>query len=91
MGWSVDKIAAALGDLSEHVSEGHARLVDYVLEEAEKKAPQTRHLSTVDVFANMQSIALDASASPPPRMETMAVKFKASFLLPATDHVAFQC
>ena len=78
MGWTVDKIATALADLSEDVSQGHARLVDFVLEEAEKKAPKPRHLSTIDTFASMQSIALDSSASPPSGVETMAVKFKAS-------------
>lgn len=78
MGWTVDKIATALADLSEDVSQGHARLVDFVLEEAEKKAPKPRHLSTIDAFASMQSIALDSSASPPSGVETMAVKFKAS-------------
>lgn len=78
MGWTVDKIATALADLSEDVSQGHARLVDFVLEEAEKKAPKPRHLSAIDTFASMQSIALDSSASPPSGVETMAVKFKAS-------------
>ncbi|KAK3897048.1 hypothetical protein C8A05DRAFT_20108 [Staphylotrichum tortipilum] len=85
MGWSVDKIAAALGELSEELSEGHARLVDYVLEEAEKKGPRPRHLSTIDTFANMPSIALDSSIDPPPRVETMAVKFKA-MLTPVQQH-----
>ncbi|KAK4157812.1 hypothetical protein C8A00DRAFT_29198 [Chaetomidium leptoderma] len=76
MGWTVDKIASALTDLSEEVTQGHARLVDYVLEEAEKKARPPRHLSTVDVFADMESIAIDSSVAPPQGVETMAVKFK---------------
>ena len=75
-GWTVDKIATTLADLSEQVSEGHARLVDFLLEEAEKKAPRPRHLSTLDAFAGMPSIALEIGTAPPPGLETMAVKFK---------------
>jgi hypothetical protein len=78
MGWTVDSIATTLADLSEQVSHGHARLVDFLLEEADKKAQQPRHLSTVDTFASMPSIAIDSSITPPPDLETMAVKFKAS-------------
>lgn len=78
MGWTVDKIASTLTDLSEQVSHGHARLVDFLLEEADKKSQQPRHLSTVDTFASMPSIVIDTSTTPPPDLETMAVKFKAS-------------
>ena len=76
--WTVDKITSALIELSEQVGQGHARLVDYVLEEAEKKARQPSHFSKVDHFASMQSIALDPAATLPPKTETMGVKFKAS-------------
>ncbi|KAK4128881.1 hypothetical protein N657DRAFT_686336 [Parathielavia appendiculata] len=76
MDWTVDKIASALADLSEEVGEGHARLVNFVLEEADKMARQPRHLSTVDTFASMSSIAIDTSNTLPPDVETMAVKFK---------------
>ncbi|AEO53910.1 hypothetical protein MYCTH_2295846 [Thermothelomyces thermophilus ATCC 42464] len=76
--WTVDKIASALAELSEQVAQGHARLVEFVLEEAEKKARRPRHLSDSDDFADMRSIALDSSASAPQGVETMAVKFKAS-------------
>ncbi|KAL2175970.1 uncharacterized protein P884DRAFT_226780, partial [Thermothelomyces heterothallicus CBS 202.75] len=75
-GWTVDKIASALAELSEQVAQGHARLVEFVLEEAEKKARRPRHLSDFDDFADMRSIALDNSASAPRGVETMAVKFK---------------
>ena len=78
MGWTVDKIAGALSDLSEQVSRGHARLAGFVLEEADKKAGQPRHVSAGDTFADMPPIALDNSAAPPPGLKTMAGKFKAS-------------
>lgn len=78
MEWTVDRIADALSALSEEVGQGHARLVDFLLEEAEKTAPPPRHLSSVDVFADMKSIALDSNRAPPPGVDTMAVKFKAS-------------
>jgi hypothetical protein len=78
MSWTVDKIASALTELSEQVAEGHARLVNFVLEEAEKMARHPRHLSTVDTFASMSSIAIDTSVTPLSEAETMAVKFKAS-------------
>ncbi|KAK4239061.1 hypothetical protein C8A03DRAFT_14526 [Achaetomium macrosporum] len=76
MDWTVEKIASALNELSEEVGQGHARLVDFMLEEAEKTAPQPRHLSTVDAFAKMKSIAMDGNNSPSPGVQTMAVKFK---------------
>lgn len=79
--WSVDKIASALTALSEEISHGHTRLVDFLLEEAEKKTPQARHLSTVDTFAGMKPVAIDSGIDPPPGVETMAVKFKASLAL----------
>ncbi|KAK3310634.1 uncharacterized protein B0T15DRAFT_571165 [Chaetomium strumarium] len=75
MDWTVEKIAIALNELSEEVGHGHARLVDFVLEEAEKTTAQTRHLSTVDVFAKMKSTATEGNGSPP-GVQTMAVKFK---------------
>ena len=81
-GWTVDKIATTLADLSEEVSQGHARLVNFVLEEAEKKAPQPRHLSTFDDFAGMRSTALDSGTAPPSGVETVVVKFKAGFAHP---------
>ncbi|KAL2200026.1 hypothetical protein P885DRAFT_66896 [Corynascus similis CBS 632.67] len=76
MSWTVDKIASALTELSEQVGQGHARLVEFALEEAEKKVRQPRHLSTVDAFASMKSIALDSNAPSAQGVETMAVKFK---------------
>ncbi|GAB1310859.1 hypothetical protein MFIFM68171_01069 [Madurella fahalii] len=76
MEWTVEKVADALAALAEDVGQGHARLVNFALEEADKKVPRPRHHSTVDVFASMQSIAIDSSSTPPPDLETMAVKFK---------------
>ncbi|KAJ4296079.1 hypothetical protein N0V88_004781 [Collariella sp. IMI 366227] len=64
MDWTVDRIERALADLAQGVSQGHARLVDFVLEEAEKRAPQPRHLSTVDAFADMKSTAIDSISDP---------------------------
>lgn len=78
MDWTVEKIANMLTALSEEVSQGHARLVDFLLEEADKKAQRPRHLRTADAFAGAKSIALDSTNAPPDDLETMAVKSKAS-------------
>jgi hypothetical protein len=86
--WTVDKIVNALTELSEQVHQGHARLVEFLLEEAEKTAPVPRHQSPVDVFANMPSIVVENT---PPGVESMSIKFKAGvplspscmFLLPS--------
>lgn len=78
MEWGVDRIASALNGLSEEVSQGHARLVDFLLEEAEKTAQQRQHLSIMDAFSDSKSIALDNTNALPSEVETMAVKFKAS-------------
>ncbi|KAL2259142.1 hypothetical protein VTK26DRAFT_7270 [Humicola hyalothermophila] len=76
MDWTVDKIASILTALSEEVSQGHARLVDFMLEEADKKAQRPRHLSTTDAFAGVKSIALDSASAPREGVEAMAVKSK---------------
>jgi hypothetical protein len=52
-----------------------------MLEEAEKTFPESGHLSTVDVFAAMDSTAMEGNSSPPPGVQTMAVKLKARHTL----------
>jgi hypothetical protein len=74
--WTVDQIAGKLGALVGEVHQGHGRLIEFMLEEAEKRVPQARHLSTFDDFADMKSIALEPPVDP--EVETMIVKFKAS-------------
>ncbi|KAK0631925.1 hypothetical protein B0T14DRAFT_15548 [Immersiella caudata] len=73
--WTVDQIAGQLGALVGEVHQGHGRLVEFMLEEAERRVPEEEtHLSVFDDFADMKSIALEAP--PGPEMETMVVKFK---------------
>ncbi|KAK4464154.1 hypothetical protein QBC42DRAFT_172050 [Cladorrhinum samala] len=74
--WTVDKIVTALGALAVQVGQNHARLVEYELEEAEKKAPEPRHITSFDDFADMKHIALEHGTRPPPGVATMAIKFK---------------
>lgn len=77
MDWTVDKIAAKLASFEERVERDHVRLVEYLLEETEMKAPEKKHLSAVNHFAGMKSLALDPGVPPPEGTQTMAVKFKA--------------
>ncbi|KAK4192804.1 hypothetical protein QBC35DRAFT_372947 [Podospora australis] len=75
--WTVDKIATALTSLSEDVGKGHSRLVKFMLEEAERKVPGPRHLSTFDDFADMKSIVFDPKNPSDVKYEdTMEGKFK---------------
>ncbi|KAK0734406.1 hypothetical protein B0T26DRAFT_630959 [Lasiosphaeria miniovina] len=76
--WTVDRLVNALGTYSEAVGKGHSRLVQFMLEEAEKKAPQPRHLSDTDAFADMRSIAVDNNdnSALAPEVRTMVIKFK---------------
>ncbi|KAK5658762.1 hypothetical protein OQA88_1573 [Cercophora sp. LCS_1] len=76
MDWSVDKIALTLTSFVEDVERDHTRLVEYLLEDTESKAPGKRHLSPVDHFAGMKSLSLDPGVPLPEGTKTMAVKFK---------------
>jgi len=76
--WTVDQIADKLGALVGQVRHDHSRLVEFMLEEAERKAPEQKHISAFDDFADMKSIALEPGTVPDPELETMVVKFKAS-------------
>jgi hypothetical protein len=78
--WSVDQIASKLAELVGQVRENHGRLVEFMLEEAEMRVPQQNHLSAVDHFADMKSVALDPAApqAQDPDTEKVTVKFKAS-------------
>ncbi|KAK3393795.1 hypothetical protein B0H63DRAFT_425804 [Podospora didyma] len=71
--WNVEKIAAKLTTFAEAIGPGHARLVEFMLEETEKKAPQARHLSIIDDFADMKSTAIDPNNSQP---DSGAMTFK---------------
>jgi len=77
--WTADQIAAKLTTFVDDVGQGHARLVEFMLEEAERKAPQRRYICPTDHFADMKSTLMDPTAAPDPDIETMAVKFKESF------------
>lgn len=77
--WTVDQIAAKLTTFVDDVGQGHARLVEFMLEEAERKAPQRRYICPTDHFADMKSTLMDPTAAPDSNVETMAVKFKVSF------------
>lgn len=72
--WSVDKIAGELTTFAAEVPSMHARVVHYTLQEIFKRAPQPRHLSSVDDFADMPSIAVESEKSG--ENNTMSVKFK---------------
>ncbi|KAK4176113.1 hypothetical protein QBC36DRAFT_188227 [Triangularia setosa] len=74
--WTVDSIAAALSSLVKEVSEGHARLVDFLLDEAEKNAPKPQHIGSIDAFADMKPLTVDLDESPEDEIETMVLKFK---------------
>ncbi len=71
MDWSVDKIATKLSSFVNDIGRDHARLVDYMLEEAEKMAPQRRHLSAFDDFAEMKPKTIDPNEplEPPELLE----------------------
>jgi hypothetical protein len=74
MDWTMDKMASKLNTFVDEVTHGHSKLVEFLLEEAEKKAPQQRHVSSIDDFADMKSAALDGP--PDAGMQTMSAKFK---------------
>lgn len=79
--WTVDKIAGQLATYAAEVEKVHARVVHYTLQEIFKKAPQPRHLSAIDDFADMPCIAVDSDKSDKSggtTADTMAVKFKVS-------------
>lgn len=73
--WSVDKIASELESYATEVPKVHARVVHYTLQEIFKKAPKPRHLSSIDDFADMPSVAVEPGES---TSNTMSVKFKVS-------------
>lgn len=74
--WTVDKIVTTLSALALQVGQDHARLVEYELQEAEKKAPEPKHITSFDDFADMKHIALEPGTRPPPGVATMGIKFK---------------
>ncbi|KAK1832835.1 histone-lysine N-methyltransferase EZH2 [Podospora conica] len=74
--WTVEKIAAKLGGFVENVGKDHARLVEFLLEEAETRAPQARHLSEFDDFADMKSIAADQGADSGSDPDLINFRFK---------------
>lgn len=81
--WTVDKIAGKLGGFVEHVTKDHARLLEFLLEEAEARAPQPRYLTEFDDFADMKSIATDQGADSASDPDLMNFRFKVSLSSPA--------
>ena len=80
--WTVEKIAGKLGCFVEHVTKDHARLLEFLLEEAETRAPQHRHLTEFDDFADMKSIATDQGADSGSDPDLMNFRFKVSRFTP---------
>ncbi|KAK1755051.1 hypothetical protein QBC47DRAFT_301569 [Echria macrotheca] len=74
--WTVDKIASQLSSFVGDVSAGHTRLVEFMLDEADLKAPEDAHLSPEDHFADMKPTLFENGVVPEPGTQTMAVKFK---------------
>jgi hypothetical protein len=80
--WTVEKIAGKLGSFVDNVAKDHARLLEFLLEEAEMRAPQARQLTEFDDFADMKSIATDHGADSDSDRDLMNVRFKVSHLAP---------
>jgi hypothetical protein len=55
--FNVDKIASQLKSFATEIDKANARLVQFTLREIIKTPPEQRHLSAVDDFADMPSIA----------------------------------
>lgn len=55
--FNVDKLASQLKSFATEIDKANARLVYYTIREVIKKPPEQRHLSAVDDFADMPSIA----------------------------------
>ncbi|KAH8880067.1 hypothetical protein GQ53DRAFT_670636 [Thozetella sp. PMI_491] len=62
--WTQDQIEKALRSYIDEVAYDTASMVEYVLETAEAQAPERRHVSAIDPFADMKSIALSPDESP---------------------------
>ena len=73
--WTIEKIANQLATFVSEVEKVHAKVVHYTLQETFKSAPRPRHLSSIDDFADMPSIAVEPENS---TETTMSVKFKVS-------------
>ncbi|KAK3949543.1 hypothetical protein QBC32DRAFT_326901 [Pseudoneurospora amorphoporcata] len=63
------------------VGQDHARYVEYLLDEAEQMAPEPKHLSNFDAFADMPALSAPATTSDTTSVsdsgaETMAFKLK---------------
>lgn len=89
--WTVDKIAGKLGGFVEHVTKDHARLLEFLLEEAEARAPQPRYLTEFDDFADMKSIATDQGADSASDPDLMNFRFKVSLSSPAPPLIPVVC
>jgi hypothetical protein len=75
-GWTVDKIANSLSSLVQAVGRNHGRLVEFLIEELDKKKPEAVQLAQFDDFADMKPKTAENGFLPDPPVETMAVKFK---------------
>ena len=76
--WDVGKIAETLRGYMDDVAADTATLVEYMLDEAERKAPERRHLNTQDFFADMKPIALTADSVEEETAEPLQIRFKVS-------------
>ncbi|KAK4672885.1 H3K27me3 methyltransferase [Podospora pseudopauciseta] len=74
--WTVDSIADILRSFVNEVSEDHAHLVHFLLDEDERNAPKPQHISSVDAFADMKPLTVDHDESAGNEIETMTLKFK---------------
>ena len=84
--WDVGKIAETLRGYMDDVAADTATLVEYMLDEAERKAPERRHLNTQDFFADMKPIALTADSVEEETAQPLQIRFKASTIDGALCH-----
>ncbi|KAK3489508.1 uncharacterized protein B0T23DRAFT_455517 [Neurospora hispaniola] len=78
---TVQDIESKLRSFIATVGEDHARYVEYLLDEAEQMAPEPKHLSDFDAFADMPALSAPATTSDTASVsddgvETMAFKIK---------------
>lgn len=78
---TVEDIESKLEAFNAALGDDHARYVEYLLDEAEQMAPEPRHLSDFDAFADMPALSNPATSSDTASAldkgaETMAFKLK---------------
>lgn len=73
---TVQDIESKLKAFVPSVGEDHARYVECLLYQAEQMAPEPKHLSKFDAFADMPALSTDAAPVSDAGVETMAFKLK---------------